>query len=176
MSQLSVNNPSGLSKFATTAAVLYIVALLAFLLWQSLHFQIDYFDSFSVLKTAKGLAEGHVIDYNWRKPPLMSMILAPLFSLEVQLGLDGMAHMSGRLISLALFGALFFITFRLIALFLDRPYALAGALLLASNPLFIHNTPFCKDDLLGTLLASLAVYFYVRFYQNNKWITAFCPP
>lgn len=141
---------------------LLFLLLLIYLFTVAISLRIDYFDSYSILVNARLIGTGKEGEYFWKRPPVLPLLLSPLFAFEQASGLPLFGYISSHIFAVCIYAALILMVFKLTHTFSDHRMGLWTAFLLGINPLLIHMAPMAKEDILGALLTTAIMALYHR--------------
>lgn len=152
------------SKVALTGVV---AALALYLLFVAVGLQVDFFDSYELFLNAQGFANLNSERYAIARPIGATLMLVPHFLFERITSFNGISFVSIHVFAVFIYVAFIFTSYRIFRLALSTQASALAAVLLAFNTVLLRVAPFGKEDVLGSLLFSLGVYFYLSAKQNS---------
>lgn len=152
----------GASRVLMIGVLTILGALLLYLMWVGIRLTIDYFDSYENFWNGLCIAGIENFRFSWKRPILLPLLISPFFYAEKIFDWPDFGYAASHAAAVAFFGLLLWTAYRLYRLHTDRPTALWGVLLLGLNRLLIHQAPFAKEDVLGSLVITAAFYFYLK--------------
>jgi len=161
-------------KFFVTAGLSLILALVLYLGWMALRFHVNPSDSYELLLNAHRLAGLDDFPRYWKRAPMVSILIVPLFWLERFVFGQGFVEPAARILAVVIFAGFLGAVWKLLRLDLGRGACALAVFLCAINRLFIHHAPFTKEDIPGALFTVLTLYFYRRHRQGAAralWLT-----
>ena len=156
------------SRLASKFLFAVCLLLVFFLLPIALRLETDSFDGFQILSNARAIGASSPIPYDISRPPLLPLLLSPLFSVEDKLGGGLFAFRAAHVAMIFVFSLLLWTLYRLFRPDLGRAAAAGGVILFSMNPLIIHAAPFTREDLLATLLTAASFHFYLRGLESRR--------
>src|SRR6185503_10758595 len=149
----------------------FLILWLGYLAYMAVIVQINHFDTYSVLNNARLILRGGDYPYELIRPPLLSMLISPLFLFKF-LAMTQIVVIA-RLLAVLIFAAYLAMAYKIFRLHLEKSLALLGVVLMSLNPLLVADAPFCREDILGALLAAGTLYSYIlwrRHAGRSVWL------
>lgn len=146
-----------------------LVALLGgYLIRVAVLLRVDLFDSYGLFLNARQIVYGFEFPYYPRGTPALSLLYGLFFAVGDLRGWEAFGVLAARVSAVLFFLGLALASYRFFSLGRAVPGAVAGALLLAFNPLLIHYAPFPKEDIPGVLFLTLAFYNYLQWRGEGQ--------
>jgi hypothetical protein len=138
-----------------------LVALIAYLFYVALHLRVDYYDSYEAFWDARLILHRDGGVYLFNRAFLTPGAIAALLKVGTLLNMPELGFVGAHVVAVLVLGLALLTCYRFFRLYLKPLAAQLAVLLMALNPITIHQAPVAKEDILSMLLLAGAFYFYL---------------
>lgn len=151
-----------------TTVITILGLLVLYLMYVAIRLQVDFFDSFELFLSAQTFASLTRTYYAVARPVGAVLLTAPFFFLEKHFGAPGLGLVLAHMSAVFVYSTLLYISYRIFRLTVGISAAAIATLLLSFNAILLRVAPLGKEDVLGSLVFTVAVYFYLKYEGKIK--------